>query len=86
MISLDRHCERYELEKDLLNNSPEFTAFFDEHRDIFEYVSTHSGVEMTRDDVFQAISDFSDIHDALLVEVDRAIRFEILPRKKTRPT
>ena len=75
---------------DLLNNSPEFDAFFEEHRTLFEYVSTHSGKEMTKDDIYQAIEDINNIHDTLFVEVNlteffhlKCIPFSLFPNFMT---
>ena len=67
-----RLCERYELEKDQLNKSPELAAVFEEHRDLIEYVSTRSGAKMTKDDINEAIVHFAEVYDTLLIEVDFA--------------
>ena len=67
---MQRPCERYNLEKYLLNTLPELEAFFEEHRTIFEYVSTHSGEEMTKDDICQSIEDLNSIYSSLSIEVN----------------
>ena len=68
-----RSCERYEQELESLNKSPEFSAVFEEHRQIIEYVSTHSGVNMTKDNIMSAFTRFSNVYDILLNEVGFAL-------------
>lgn len=69
VIGFKRPCEKYELEKALVNNSPELQAYYVEHKRLFDYVSQRAGFEMSSSNVLEAIDRLWDVYDDLFIEV-----------------
>lgn len=69
VIGFKAPCQKYDLERALVTNSPELQAYYLEHKKIFDYVATHSGFEITSDDVLTAVERVWDLYDDLFIEV-----------------
>ncbi|XP_065201847.1 prostatic acid phosphatase-like [Planococcus citri] len=61
-------CEKYDMEKDLVNGSPEMGAYYLEHQKIFKYIASYSGFDISPNDVLNAIDNAWDLYDTLFIE------------------
>lgn len=68
VIGFKAPCEKYNLEKDLVNGSPELGAFYLEHLEIFKKIAEYSGFEISPNDVLGAIDNAWDLYDDLFIE------------------
>lgn len=68
MIGFKASCEKYDMEKTLVNESPELGAYFLEHQKVFNYIGEHSGYEISSNDVLKSIDYAWDLYDSLFIE------------------
>ncbi|XP_065201877.1 lysosomal acid phosphatase-like isoform X2 [Planococcus citri] len=68
MIDFKVDCKRFELEKDLFNESPEAQDFYLKHQKLFNYVAANTGLNMSSNNVLRAIDNIFYLHDALFIE------------------
>ncbi|XP_065205551.1 prostatic acid phosphatase-like [Planococcus citri] len=68
IIGFRANCERYNLEKEQFNKSPEALDFYLKHRKIFNYIAANSGQKMSSDNVFYSIENAFHLYDVLFVE------------------
>lgn len=69
VIGFKAPCEKYDLERDLVNGSPELGAYYLEHQKVFSYIAAHSGFEISPNNVLDAIDSAWDLYDDLFIEV-----------------
>ena len=75
-------CEKFDLKYDLLNDFPELAAFYENYRETFEYLSNHSGLKLSENNICGAISIASVIYNALLFEVKLLLLYEFWRKTK----
>lgn len=74
IIGLGASCDRYDLELDIINNSPEFASFYREHEKLFDYVASRSGITVSTEDIFSSVKSLWDVYDDLFVEVSSLLQ------------
>lgn len=71
-LTFGENCPRYKKEYDSLQNLPEIKRFNEKHRQLYDYLRKHTGMNFTTD----AIDYSSTLYDNLLVEVMKIINVQ----------